>query len=909
MRTIHVVPHTHWDREWYRPFQSFRMRLVDCVDLVLDMMDDDPRFAFTLDGQLATVDDYLEIRPEGEARIRAAVERGALAIGPWQILMDEFLVSGENMIRNLQLGWRRAEELGTPMPLGYLPDMFGHVAQMPQILRRAGIEAAMVWRGVPSTVDRHIFRWEAPDGSAVTAHYLNGGYGSGAYLLSVPDDMADRLEPYAAAMRPYFGDDPLLAMYGTDHMLPDLTLLAHLDGVNRAQPDYHLQTDTLRAYLEATAGDATAPMPTVAGEMRSSARANILMGVTSARIDLKAACGRAERALERYAEPLAALWGLPGANGWPEVYLRLAWRRVIENSAHDSICGCSLDSVVAQVLVRFAEAEQLAGDLARRAAARLATDVPRGAIAVVSPTPAARIGQVELSLPIPEEWASVVLEDGGGMRFATQELERADRLVFAESMAGREIGILLDRRTHGRELFGRYLTDWLIGDAAVTLEVDVEEDPAWLDVDRMRREIEIAVAADPDAAWELRVVSAARRRLIAEVGTPPLGWSALRPLPGSAEPAAGAVRAGNRELTNGLLTVTVDASGELSLAAADGTRLEGVGRIEDGGDRGDSYNYGPPSDDVLLDAAREVQVRLLLAGPLRSAIEVSRTYDWPIGLDGDGRSAQAVPTEVVTRVELRSGEPFARLEVRFENRSDDHRVRFAIPLARPADRSFAEGQLAVVERPAASVEAGHGEVPLPTHPARSFVDAGGAAVLAQHIVEYELGAGAGGDELRITLLRATGLISRNDNPYREDPAGPQIEIPDAQMRGRWAIAFAVMPHGGGWHAGAVTEAAEAYRHDLLVAPGSAAADLLLPTGAAGIEIVGGAMSALLRVGDELELRVLRQAPDDGEVIVRGPFASAREVDLLGRDRGGLDTRPGELRLAMCAWEFRTVRLR
>ena len=151
--------------------------------------------------------------------------------------MDEFLVSGENMIRNLQLGWRRAEELGTPMPLGYLPDMFGHVAQMPQILRRAGIDAAMVWRGVPPTVDRHLFRWEAPDGSAVTAHYLNEGYGSGAYLLSVPDKgVASKLAPFAAAMRPYFGDDALLAMYGTDHMLPDLTLLAHLDGVNAGQP-------------------------------------------------------------------------------------------------------------------------------------------------------------------------------------------------------------------------------------------------------------------------------------------------------------------------------------------------------------------------------------------------------------------------------------------------------------------------------------------------------------------------------------------------------------------------------------------------------------------------------------------------------------------------------------------------
>ncbi|HET7684990.1 MAG TPA: alpha-mannosidase [Candidatus Limnocylindria bacterium] len=903
-RPIHVVPHTHWDREWYRPFQSFRMRLVDCVDTVLAMMDDDPRFSFTLDGQLATVDDYLEIRPEGEARIRAAVERGALAIGPWQILMDEFLVSGENMIRNLQMGWRRAEELGSPMPVGYLPDMFGHIAQMPQLLRRAGIESAVVWRGVPARIDRHLFRWEAPDGSAVIAHYLNDGYGNAAYLLSIPDLTAGRLPAFAEAMRPYFGDDELLAMYGTDHMLPDLGLLRYLDRLNDEQTDYHLQTDTLRAYVAQTADEASTPMPTWRGELRSSARANILMGVNSARIDLKAACGRAERALERYAEPLSALWGAPGAAGWPEPYLRLAWRRVVENSAHDSICGCSLDAVVDQVLVRFAEAEQLAGDLAARAAAQLAADVPRGAFAIVSPTPAERIGQVELSLPVPEDWDAVALEDAAGRRLATQELERAERLVFDEAMPGEAIGLLLARRTHGRELFGRYLTGWAIGRDEVILEVDVEEDPAWLDLDRMRREIDLATAAG--GTWRLRVVSAARRRLIAEVDAPPLGWTALRAVEGAAHPIAAPVTSSPRGLANGLVDVTVDERGELTLTAADGTRLAGVGRIVEGGDRGDSYNYGPPDPDLVVEAARDVAVGVVLDGPLRSVLEVRRTYDWPIGLDGRGRSAVRRATEVLTRVELRSGEPFARVEVAFDNQSDDHRVRFMVPTATPSPSSFAEGQLAVVERQASATEAGHGEVPLPTYPATAFVDAGGAAVLAGHVLEYELV-----DEraLAITLLRATGLISRNDNPYREDPAGPQIEIPDGQMRGRWSIAFAVMPHAGSWDEGGVAEAAERYRHDLLAVPGSAATDVPLPAGAAGIGISGGVLSALLRVDEELELRVLRQSPSDGEVVIRGPFATAREVDLLGRDRGGLDTEPGELRLAMGAWEFRTVRLR
>ena len=215
--TIYLIPHTHWDREWYRPFQSFRMQLVDLVDRILDMLEADPDFAFTLDGQLATIDDYLEIRPEQAERIREHVRSGRLAIGPWQILMDEFLVSGETLVRNLEMGWRRAEDFGGPMRVGYLPDMFGHVAQMPQILRAAGLADAVVWRGIPAAINRHAFRWEAPDGSWVRAEYLPSGYGNAAGMFAVPDRLEAAADRFLDWARPWFGTDPVLAMYGTDH--------------------------------------------------------------------------------------------------------------------------------------------------------------------------------------------------------------------------------------------------------------------------------------------------------------------------------------------------------------------------------------------------------------------------------------------------------------------------------------------------------------------------------------------------------------------------------------------------------------------------------------------------------------------------------------------------------------------
>src|SRR6478735_2375402 len=134
--TVWLVPHTHWDREWYEPFQRFRLRLVDLMDDVVARAEREPDFRFTMDGQMAAVDDYLEVRPDQTEAVRALVDRGQLAIGPWRVLMDEFLCSGETMIRNLEMGWTDASRLGAVMPIGYLPDMFGHCAQMPQQLRQ-----------------------------------------------------------------------------------------------------------------------------------------------------------------------------------------------------------------------------------------------------------------------------------------------------------------------------------------------------------------------------------------------------------------------------------------------------------------------------------------------------------------------------------------------------------------------------------------------------------------------------------------------------------------------------------------------------------------------------------------------------------------------------------------------------
>lgn len=903
---VHLVPHTHWDREWYLPFQTFRMRLVDLVDQLLDTMDADPHLRFTLDGQVATVDDYLEVRPEARARIEALVREGRLAIGPWQILLDEFLVSGETIIRDLETGWHAAQRFGRVMNAGYLPDMFGHVAQMPQILRRAGISDAVVWRGVPAAVDRSAFRWTAPDGSMVRAQYLLGGYGNAAYLLAAPDRLTQVLGRFLEEARSFHGDRSVLAMYGTDHAVPSPRLTELVAQANEAQDGAELRIETLADYLDAVRGEPLDHAPAWTGELRSGARANMLMGVTSARIDIKQHAARAERALARYAEPFAALHG----EGWPDTLLGLAWRRVIDDSAHDSICGCSRDEVVDQVLVRFAEAEQIAAGLLERALRPAAARVPRGGWVVANPSPYTRTAMIELVADVPEGWVSVSLELPDGTRVPTQAEPSRHPLMVPFTLLGRDVPDLFARRAHGRELFGRSLDGYRVEQAAngprLVLLLDDPQAPDELDLGELIEAVTSEVAAAPDVTWEVVPAAPDRRRLLASVTVPPLGWTSVRVVEGTAE-LPDAVRVTPSGMGNGLVELELADDGTFRLTGG-GVTLDGVGRIVDGGDFGDSYNHAPPRVDHIVDRPDAVTTRVLEHGPARGRLEVVRRYGWPHGLlpDGAARNDTLVPTEVTTHIELRADEPFVRLRLLFRNESRDHRVRWHIPLPTPTDASFAEGQFAVVRRGLVP-EAGHGEVPLPTAPASAFVHAAGTTVLLDHVTEYEL---VDGRELALTLLRATGLISRNGNPYREDPAGPEVPIPGAQMLRDWWFGFAIVPHAGSWEDADAVALAEAYGHPFVTAPGSAGVGRSLAD-AAGLQVDGRgvALTALRRRGEWLEARLVAERGTSVTAVVRGSFSEAREVDLLGRPGAPLRPDDGGLELSLGPWEIRTLQLR
>ena len=787
-RTVHIIPHTHWDREWYRTFQSFRMELVDLVDETMSLLESGPEYRhFMLDGQMAVIDDYLEIKPTNEARLGRLGESGRLVMGPWYILMDEFGVSGETIVRNMALGLSRAADFGGAMDVGYLPDMFGHIAQMPQILAQFGFADTVVWRGVPSScIDSPAFTWTALDGSSVVAQFLPRGYGNGIGLPPDAASLVRRVELFCELTGNAAGGDgePVLWMHGTDHRHPIPALPGMISEANALQDDWLFEISTLPNYIAAqkdAAGPADArTRPAWTGELRSGARANLLMGVASNRVDVKQAAARSERAIERVAEPLNALFRSP--NEWPTTFLAHAWHRLILNSAHDSICACSHDDVVLAVLDRFAEAQAIAEGLIERAklAAYLhaAPAVPTSAAAsavIVNSSARTRSGLVELAVPT------------GAQLDGTQELwEFPARLPFvtrAASDALEWLGVMVDQIGD--------VYDARVTRTAEGAEVDLLVDPrrfGLFDPAETAAALGAIASESPDVPVQFFYVGKAEHHVLAFAqDVPGFGWSIWEPAPVATSVS---VDEDGWGMSNEDIAVRVAPDGSFSINGH-----AGLGLLVDDGDRGDTYNFCAIGDGSGVAGLEDVSVEITEAGPLRARLRVTGTAHWPERAFGNERIGE-VTTQVTVKLELQVAQRIVHVEVAFDNTSKDHRLRAHFPLPTAAATSEAECAFGIVERGLVA-EGGPSEPGLATYPSRRFVSAGGLCVVHEGLCEYELvdlddnHNPSNARTLAVTLLRATGMLSAPPMPSRPLPAGPFDPSAAAQLQGPLKMRYAV----------------------------------------------------------------------------------------------------------------------
>lgn len=366
-KIIHVISHTHWDREWYFTVDDSQILMAKGFDEVLSALENNPNIKhYMLDAQVSVLEEYLKLKPQDLTRVKALIKSGRLVTGPWYTQPDVFDIHGESIVRNLLIGMKMADELGGGMKIGYLPDTFGFNAQMPYIYSECGLDKAVIRRGYdPKIHGKTEFIWKGLDGeSSVRTSVQPFGYSMGhprrgaRYRDFSLDALVQQTYPLLEKVKELSSSNHVMLTIGGDQVSVDdqFDQFVELLQKNSKTDDIFIQS-SLEEYFDALEKDL--PLDHYTGEFRSPRYARVHRTIESSRYDIKRANYLAEQALLRYAEPINAISKELGLYHDDENIER-AWKLILESHAHDSMGGCNSDQTNEIVLSRCIRAKHIA---------------------------------------------------------------------------------------------------------------------------------------------------------------------------------------------------------------------------------------------------------------------------------------------------------------------------------------------------------------------------------------------------------------------------------------------------------------------------------------------------------------------------------------------------------------------
>ncbi len=736
-RNYCIISHTHWDREWYLPLENFRMRLVDLIDHLLDILDADPGYRFHLDAQTIVLEDYLEIRPARREILKKHIREGRILVGPWYVQNDFHLTSGEATVRNLLIGTAIAEDFGGCMDVGYAADQFGLCSQLPQILARYGLDSCIFGRGFGRGDSQ--FYWQAEDGSQVLCEHMFAWYNNAQRLSENPEGALSLIRSRGQACAERGKTDNCLLMNGVDHLEAQENLTEILEKVRpMLNADEDVFQDTFPEYIERLKEEIAAKnrqLTTYTGEFRDLGAGNVLTGTLSSRVYLKQYNARLQNALEKKLEPLYAGAEMRGLGCFPKEYLTYLWKTLIQNHPHDSICGCSVDAVHNHMMDRFVRIEENVTDLMERGNSLVLSHVDRTGLDEkeylllwTNPTQLPYRGVMEavVDIPVEEDTGCFTLRDSRGKNvpFTVAKIEK-----------NVNIQILSPINLPGSRFVNRYTLRCRPG----TLK------------------------------------GFSHKTLIL---TPTDGELTVTPMR----------KKSAYFMENEFLKVRIHRNGTLDLTdKKTGAVYGGLLLLEDTADTGTAYNYN--------DAAEKETVT---SENIRAKVEVldddglvqRRRISFTMKLNRAIGSGTMVCETVLT---LAKGDGVLGVEMRVDNRCIRHRLRALFPTGIRSDVNYAGQPYDVVIRPQVS--------PYPddkTHPNTDFcgIEDGsrGFAQFNEGLYEYEHMTGDDDGTLALTLLRAVGRITGGF--AEEGSLAKEWVAPGAQCLGERKYRFALVPYGG-----------------------------------------------------------------------------------------------------------------
>ena len=736
-KSIYIVPHSHWDREWYMPFESHRMRLVELIDDIIELMEKDNSYdRYHLDGQTITIDDYLEIRPQNRERLMKLIKENKIQIGPWYILQDEFLTDGESNIRNLMTGIKYCKSNDAePLMCGYLPDAFGNISQMPQILSGFGIDNAVFGRGVGRILaDNQIdennngevteYIWSSPDGSSVMGIKFLGWYSNGIELPENAEELKIRINDVirdsdAVCKTPY-----VLLMNGCDHQPLQKNLRAVIKNASELFPDVNIVQTGMKEYLDAVReySDCFTPL---SGEMTSQNTVGYmnLVNTASTHIPHKQRNHCVQNVLLTQSEPINVMSNMHG-DVLRRDQLDYAWKTLMKNHPHDSICTCSCDEVASEMAVRFNKSQQVGDYVTAEASAyiteRIDSEHDKN-ICVFHGFPYSEPVTVSAEVCFDEEKdiSSLTIRDfeGNAIPAEFKFLGKLFRYTLPKDSF---------RKTSRPYVYSVRFRCVLSGIGYTSFYVD-----------------ETAAEKTP----------------------------LIKIMENGAE--------------NEYISFKINADGTIHVTEKhSGRTFEGLNRYVDVGDKGNSYNFDAIENDTPIYCTGNADIRVDSQNEFEVTYKIVSHMDIPAGLTEGNRSAEKISHIIITYVTLSAHSRSLKIRTEFENKSENHRLRALFPCKIDSNTDIADGQLDVLNRPI--IPCFLWENPENPQRCRAFFGINdsnaGALVATRGLHEYEV-MRYNENTLALTLLRSVGEMG----DWGDFPT------PDMQLKQKLTLDYAFVP--------------------------------------------------------------------------------------------------------------------
>jgi len=741
MAKIHVIPHTHWDREWYFTQQDSDVLASYNFTKVIETLETQPSYScYHLDGQSSIVEDYLKILPHMRDRLAQLVRDKKLFIGPWYTQTDTYNVAGESIIRNLKYGMHIAEQLGHSMKVGYLPDTFGHNAQMPTLFKGMGIDNIVFWRGIDydQQVDKSHFFWQSPAGETIHAYNLVHGYGAAKNINPTPEHLEQKIFPMIEKIKSLSGLDEVLIPSGGDQVNIDPALPETLAIASQTSPAGDVYAiSSMESFVDYLRGNSQ-DFETYQGEFKSPRYARIHKTIGSVRYDIKKLNFEIEQFLLKKLELVVAIAKSQGITVHTEL-VDIAWKKILECHAHDSIGGCNSDATNADIMHRLKQAQEICHGLFNIVVKEIASSCHDDEVLLFNgqPTPFTGVAKVVVFSQHPQ----VSLSDG-------------KQLLPIE---------VVKRET-------------LDGGKVIEVTKDGEKE----------------VPVPPYYRFELNVS-------VSEL--PPMGYQVFE-VSASEQPCQALMASEQGVIENQALRVTL-AEGVLYLEEKQtGRVIPQLLTLEEQADDGDSYDFSPlQADKPILSQQLEWQQTDIGSSEQQMLVRARLALPQDLAARQIGQAnAQA---EFAIRLTLVEGQAQLQVEVVTDNQVDDHRVRVLINSDIETDRSISTQPFALMERPVNPDVSGwrerYRECPIDietTDGAVAIAQAQRALIInGRGLKEFQILKTDQQDKIALTLFKSTGVLGKDDLLWRPGRASginnKVVHTPDAQLKQSMTFSFAI----------------------------------------------------------------------------------------------------------------------